>query len=140
LAEDVSRAPHVFPVRVYYEDTDFSGVVYHASYLRFLERGRTEYLRALGIHQQAIADGEGGEPFAFAVRRMSIEFLRAARMDDLLDVETCVARVGGASVEMRQRIVRGEEELLVAEVSVACVINGRAARMPKWVRDRMAAA
>ena len=140
MVEDVSRKPHVFPVRVYYEDTDFSGVVYHASYLSFLERGRTEYLRSSGIHQQAIADGEGGERFAFAVRRMNIEFLRAARMDDLLDVETCVTRLGGARVEMRQRILRGDEGLLVAEVSVACVINGRAGRMPNWVRDRIGAA
>jgi acyl-CoA thioester hydrolase len=123
-----------FPVRVYYEDTDFSGVVYHASYLRFLERGRTEYLRALGVHQQAIADGARGEPFAFAVRRMTIDFLRAARMDDLLEIETMVTRLGGASIEMQQCIRRDGEALLKADVTVAVVVNGRAGRMPQWVR------
>ena len=129
-----------FPVRVYYEDTDFSGVVYHASYLRFLERGRTEYLRALGVHQQAVADGERGEPFAFAVRRMTIDFLRSARMDDLLDIETTVIRLGGASIEMQQSIRRNGEVLLKGDVTVAIIVNGKAARMPRWVRELFAAA
>jgi acyl-CoA thioester hydrolase len=137
LAEGVQHNPYTFPVRVYYEDTDFSGVVYHASYLRFLERGRTEYLRVLGVHQRAIADSPEGERFAFAVRRMAIEFLQAARMDDLLDIETSITRLGGASIQMVQRVLRGGEVLLTADVTVACVIEGRAGRIPRWLRETM---
>ena len=124
-------------VRVYYEDTDFSGFVYHASYLRFLERGRTEFLRARGIHQQAISEGSHGAPFAFAVRRMGLEFLKAARMDDLLCVETIAGELRGASLTMQQRILRGEEVLLTAEVAVACVANGKPTRIPAWVREKL---
>lgn len=138
MAEAGTHLQRVFPVRVYYEDTDFSGVVYHASYLRFLERGRTEFLRTRNIHQQAISDGIAGEPFAFAVRRMTIEFLKAARMDDMLDVETSVIKIAGASIAMQQRILRGEDVLLTAEVMVACVINGKAGRIPQWVREKIA--
>ncbi len=125
-------------VRVYYEDTDFSGVVYHTSYLRFLERGRTEYLRARGIHQQSIMDGGNGTPFAFAVRRMNIEFVKAARMDDMLRVETRAGDMGSASLTIDQRILRGQEVLLTAHVVVACVAGGRAVRIPHWVRDMLA--
>lgn len=124
-------------VRVYYEDTDFSGVVYHASYLRFLERGRTEYLRARGIHQQAITDGSHGPPFAFAVRRMTLDFRKAARMDDLLTVHTSPGELRGASVYMHQRILRGEDTVLSADVVVACVADGKPARIPAWVRDKL---
>ncbi|MCC2096679.1 MAG: hypothetical protein KDJ29_07290, partial [Hyphomicrobiales bacterium] len=104
----------------------------------FLERGRTEYLRSLEIHQQAIADGRAGPPFAFAVRRMTIDFLRAARMDDVLDIETAITRLGGASIEMMQAVRRGGELLLTADVVVACVVGGKAGRMPQWVRERLA--
>jgi len=129
-------------IRVYYEDTDFSGVVYHASYLRFLERGRTEYLRARGIHQQGVLEGRFGPPFAFAVARMNLAFLRPARMDDLVAVETELTRLGGASASLRQRIVRmdGEligPELVTADVVVACVSDGKPARLPAWVRARL---
>ena len=87
---------HLLPMRVYYEDTDWSGVVYHASYLRFLERGRTEFLRAAGVDQSILhAEGEG---LTFAVRRMTIDYLRAARMDDVLLVETHTGEVRGASL------------------------------------------
>lgn len=131
--------PHTFPIRVYYEDTDFSGVVYHASYLRFMERGRTELLRALGVDQQAAFGGADGQaPFGFAVRAMSIDFLKAARMDDMLTIETCLARLGGASLELDQRVLRGDEVLVAAKVSIACVSHGRAARMPDHVRKKLA--
>jgi acyl-CoA thioester hydrolase len=99
-------------IRVYYEDTDFSGSVYHASYLRFLERGRTELLRSLEIHQAAIHAGESGPPFGFVVRTMKIDFLKPAGMDDVIAVDTDVVRVGGASAELVQRILRGGELLL----------------------------
>lgn len=129
--------PHRFPVRVYYEDTDFSGVVYHASYLRFMERARTEFLREMGIHQQAIFDGAHGDVFGFAVRRMEVDFNRPARMDDLLDIVTAADTVGGASIDLDQKIYRGDELLIAAKVRVACIANGRAIRMPGWVRDRL---
>ncbi len=129
--------PHIFPVRVYYEDTDFSGVVYHASYLRFMERGRTEMLRACGVHQQAIHAGEAGAVFGFAVRKMSIDFLKPARMDDLLGVETIARGIGGATLDLEQRILRGDEILIAAQVRIACVAQGRAARLPAWVREKL---
>jgi acyl-CoA thioester hydrolase len=118
-------------VRVYYEDTDFSGRVYHASYLRFLERGRTEWLRGRGFAHRELAEASG---VAFAVRRLQIEYLAAALMDDLLRVETGVAAAGGASIEFRQRILRGERELVTAAVKVAAIRDGRPARIPASLR------
>ncbi|MDO9443262.1 MAG: tol-pal system-associated acyl-CoA thioesterase [Beijerinckiaceae bacterium] len=128
---------HSFPVRVYYEDTDFSGVVYHASYLRFLERGRTELLRTLDIHQGAISVKDPASRFGFAVRAMTIEFLKPARMDDLLTIETRKISVNGASLELQQKILRGEELLVSAEVRIACVSDGRPARLPADIRDKL---
>ncbi|MDE2362720.1 MAG: tol-pal system-associated acyl-CoA thioesterase [Hyphomicrobiales bacterium] len=127
--------PHRLSIRVYYEDTDFSGVVYHASYLRFMERGRTELLRDLGVHQQAIHAGEA--PFAFVVRAMTIDFLKPARMDDVLTVETSATEVKGASAILSQRVLRGEETLVTAEVKVAAVANGRPVRLPPQMRERL---
>lgn len=135
---ELSRV-HRLPIRVYYEDTDFSGVVYHASYLRFMERGRTELLRDLGIHQQAIHSGESDhKPFAFVVRGMNIEFLKAAKMDDMLVVETSAKEVKGASAILAQRVLRGEEVLVTAEVRVAAVADGKPARLPAQVREKLA--
>ncbi|HKH34067.1 MAG TPA: tol-pal system-associated acyl-CoA thioesterase, partial [Beijerinckiaceae bacterium] len=120
------------PMRVYYEDTDFSGVVYHASDLRFLERGRTEFLRAAGVDQSTLhAEGEG---LIFAVRRMTIDYLKPARMDDVLLIETHTADVRGASLTIAQRIRRGEEVLVTADVRVAAVLGGRPARIPDHLR------
>lgn len=134
----MTPSPHTLPIRVYYEDTDFSGVVYHASYLRFMERGRTELLRDLGIDQQTAFSGEQGQaPFGFAVRGMSIEFLKAARMDDMLTIETTLAQLGGASLELGQRVLRGQEVLVIAQVRIACVSQGRAARVPAFVRKKL---
>jgi acyl-CoA thioester hydrolase len=120
--------PHRLPVRVYYEDTDFSGVVYHASYLRFLERGRTEFLRAHGVEHRAIF--ESGAPFHFVVFNMTVDFRRPALMDDLLTVETRIAAIGGASIEMAQAILRGDEILVAARVKIAVVAAGKAIRIP----------
>ncbi|MFT4097379.1 MAG: tol-pal system-associated acyl-CoA thioesterase [Rhodoblastus sp.] len=129
---------HRLPIRVYYEDTDFSGVVYHASYLRFMERGRTELLRDLGIHQQAIHSGATDhKPFAFVVRGMNIEFLKAAKMDDMLVVETSAKEVKGASAILAQRVLRGEEVLVTADVRVAAVADGKPARLPAEVREKL---
>jgi acyl-CoA thioester hydrolase len=128
---------HILPVRVYYEDTDFSGVVYHASYLRFLERGRTELLRAAGVSQRALHGAE--HPVGFAVRRMTIDFLKPARMDDLVTVETAVAAIGGASLDLAQAIRRDGDLLLSAAVRVACIMRGRPARLPAELRAKLSA-
>lgn len=130
----MAASPHAFPVRVYYEDTDFSGVVYHASYLRFMERGRTEMLRARGIEQGAVLAGDKAERFGFAVRAMTVDFRRPARMDDLLTVETEVVEIGGASMELAQRVKRGDETLISATVRIACVADGKPCRIPAAIR------
>jgi acyl-CoA thioester hydrolase len=122
-------------VRVYYEDTDFSGRVYHASYLRFLERGRTEWLRARGLTHQDLAASTG---IAFAVRSMQIDFLGPAQIDDLLRVETRAAMARGASIEFRQRVVLGEKTLVVETVRVAAIKDGRPARLPVSLRRALA--
>jgi acyl-CoA thioester hydrolase len=125
--------PHQLAVRVYYEDTDFSGNVYHASYLRFLERGRTEFLRALGIEHSRLFENDGAGSWHFVVSAMRIAFLKPARMDDTLLVDTIVNGLGGASVEMGQEIRRGDEIILTAQVRVAIVAGGKARRLPAEV-------
>jgi acyl-CoA thioester hydrolase len=132
-------APHRLAVRVYYEDTDFSGVVYHASYLRFLERGRTEFLRALGIAHRGVFAGGGAEGFHFVVRAMTIDFLKPALMDDELRVETHPSATGGASIDMVQKIRRGGEVLLTAKVRIAVVAGGKARRIPAGILAKLKA-
>jgi acyl-CoA thioester hydrolase len=123
---------HRLPVRVYYEDTDFSGVVYHARYLHFFERGRTDSLRCLGIHHSELAQHDN--PTAFAVRRMSIEFERAAHVDDALIVETVFRPQKGPRLMMQQTLLRGEEVITTADVEAVCVDGtGRVKRPPKWM-------
>lgn len=132
---------HHMQVRVYYEDTDFSGIVYHANYLRFMERGRTNYLRLLGADQRALfAEAMSEAPgFAFVVRSMQIEFLKPARMDDLLDVGTRPVEVKGASILLAQEVSRGGDVLIEAKVRVAFVSGGRARPIPKPLRIAMKA-
>jgi acyl-CoA thioester hydrolase len=137
LSGNLRGGVHVLPVRVYYEDTDFSGVVYHASYLRFLERGRTELLRATGVDQSMLhADGAG---LIFAVRKMTIDYLKPARMDDVLAVETRSIEIRGASLFLAQRILREEEALIAAEVQVAALAGGRPVRIPDPLRSVLSA-
>jgi acyl-CoA thioester hydrolase len=124
---------HRLAVRVYYEDTDFSGRVYHASYLRFLERGRTEWLRSQGFEQGGLA---AHASMVFAVRRIEIDYLRPALMDDLLAIETRIAALGGASIDFAQTILRGGEKIVTALVSVAALSNGRPVRLPMAMRER----
>jgi len=139
LAGRLTPVGHVLPVRVYYEDTDFSGVVYHASYLRFMERGRSDFMRCLGLDYRALEAGGDG-PVAFAVRRMTIDWLRPARMDDLLEVTTRPVELRGASLDLEQAIVRGREVLVRALVKVALVDGqGRARRMPEGLRSALSA-
>jgi acyl-CoA thioester hydrolase len=127
-------------VRVHYEDTDFSGVVYHANYLRFMGRGRSNYLRLLGADQRALFEHAAQAPgFAFVVRSMRIDFRKPARMDDVLDVITEPQEVKGASVVLHQRVTRAGETLVEASVQVAFVSGGRARPIPKSLRAAMQA-
>ena len=138
LAGRLTPEGHSLDVRVYFEDTDFSGVVYHARYLHFLERGRTDYLRLHGIGHRELMDGRFGEPMAFAVRHMDIDFLAPARIDDVLSVETRTRLLGGARIVLDQRIVKGEALLLTAKVKVAVISpQGRPRRMPAEVAARL---
>jgi acyl-CoA thioester hydrolase len=132
---------HRMSVRVYYEDTDFSGIVYHASYLRFLERGRTNHLRLLGAGHRALFQEASREApgFAFVVRSMQVDFLKPARMDDVLEIVTVPEEVKGASITLHQRILRADELLLDAHVRVAFVCGGRARPIPKALRTAMRA-
>ncbi len=141
LDGEIRDGRHHMQVRVYYEDTDFSGIVYHANYLRFMERGRTNYLRLLGADQRALfAEAETEAPgFAFVVRSMQLEFIRPAHMDDLLDVVTRPLEVRGASITLHQEIKRGTILLLEADVKVAFVSGGRARPIPKALRVAMKA-
>ena len=132
-----NTSPHRLSIRIYYEDTDFSGVVYHASYLRFLERGRTETLRDRGIDQAALYGDGGAGALSFAVRHMAIDWLKPARMDDVVSVETQIGAIKGASLTLHQRILRGEELLMTAEVLVALVADGKPARMPPSLRAKL---
>jgi acyl-CoA thioester hydrolase len=141
LDGEIRNGRHVMRVRVYYEDTDFSGLVYHASYLRFMERGRTNHLRLLGAgHRSLFEEAQQEAPgFAFVVRSMQIEFLKAARMDDVLEVITTTHEVRGASITLDQRVTRGEDVLIEARVQVAFVSGGRARRIPEALRTAMRA-
>ncbi len=127
---------HVLPVRVYFEDTDFSGLVYHASYLRWCERGRSDYLRLVGNeHRTLIEGGDGAEPAAFVVRRMRLEYLKPARIDDVLEVETRVAEVKGAALSLSQRVMRDGVVLFEAEVLVVLVsVSGKPQRLSQRLR------
>jgi acyl-CoA thioester hydrolase len=132
---------HVMQVRVFYEDTDFTGIVYHASYLRFMERGRTNYLRLIGADQRALFEETEKEApgFAFVVRSMTIDYLKPARMDDVLTITTSADEVKGASMMLGQRVTRGDELLTQAQVRCAFISAGRARPIPKPLRIAMRA-
>ena len=131
---------HILPLRIYYEDTDFSGVVYHARYLHFLERGRTDYLRLLGVEQGSLVLEEDREGLVFVVHRMEIDFKAPARMDDILTILTSTEKAGGAKMILNQEIRRGEQLLIAARVIIA-VINpaGRPRRLPEGLAARFLA-
>jgi acyl-CoA thioester hydrolase len=130
--------PFVIPVRVYYEDTDTAGIVYYANYLRYLERGRTEWLRALGVEQLRLAEETG---IVFAVRSLNIEYLKPARLDDQLAVLTELTLAGRAQVTLKQWIERGGETLVEATVRVACLDakKMKPAALPADLRRKMGA-
>jgi acyl-CoA thioester hydrolase len=141
LDGEIRDGRHVLVVRVYYEDTDFTGIVYHANYLRYMERGRTNYLRLIGADHRALFEATEKEApgFAFVVRSMNIDFLKPGRMDDVLDIVTEPEEVKGASVTLRQRVMRGDGLLVSASVRVAFVSAGRARPIPKPLRVAMKA-
>jgi acyl-CoA thioester hydrolase len=141
LDGEIRDGRHILTVRVYYEDTDFTGIVYHANYLRYMERGRTNYLRLIGADHRALFEATEREApgFAFVVRSMSIDFLKPARMDDILAIVTEPEEVKGASTTVRQRVMRGEELLVDARVRVAFISGGRARPIPKPLRIAMRA-
>lgn len=123
---------HLLPVRIYYEDTDFSGVVYHANYLRYFERGRSDFLRAGGVPHTLLLDRP--EPLALAVRRMELAFLKPARIDDALVVATRFRSLAGARMRLSQTILRDGDALATAEVEAACIgLDGRPRRVPAEV-------
>lgn len=128
---------HTHTVRVYWEDTDAGGIVYHASHVRFFERGRTEFLRSLGVNQSDHADRSEPDALLFTVRRLEIDYLRAARLDDLLAVETTVREVGGSRLVLGQRLLR-EGELVADAIVVVVAING--AGRPRRIPDPWASA
>lgn len=136
LAGRLIPGGHILPVRVYFEDTDFSGVVYHGAYIRFMERGRSDFLRLLGVGHDALDRGElGGEPLAFAVRRCVVDFLKPARIDDVVEVETRPGELGGARIILAQTVRRGDTVLVTAEVTVVMInATGQARRLPDAVR------
>ena len=116
---------HQLPVRIYYEDTDFTGIVYHANYLRYLERGRSDFFRMVGISHSELA----GQDTGFAVIRMELDFKRAAKIDDALVVRTLYERVEGVRLHVSQRITRGDETILEAKAVAVCIsLSGRPRR------------
>ena len=141
LDGSIAGGRHVMQVRVYYEDTDFTGIVYHANYLRYMERGRTNYLRLIGADHRVLFEQteEEAPGFAFVVRSMTLDFLKPARMDDILTVVSEPNEVKGASATIRQRVMRGEELLVQADVRVAFISGGRARPIPKPLRIAMRA-
>ena len=133
-----TRAPFTHTVRVYYEDTDFSGVVYHAAYLKFFERGRTEALRASGVHHSELLERD--EPLAFAVRKMTTEWIVPARIDDLIEIRTAFVAAKGARFWLGQEAWRGDMMLARADVEAACMnLDGRPRRLPEDVMARLSA-
>ena len=131
----IEGGTHSFPVRVYYEDTDASGILYNANYLKFAERARTEMLRLAGINQSEMAERYG---LAFAIRACAVDFLRPARLDDVIEVRSRMVEMAAATISAAQAFWRGTEELARLELRVACVRrDGRPARIPAPVRHAL---
>ncbi len=127
---------HCLPVRIYYEDTDFTGVVYHANYLRYFERGRSDFLRLAGVRHSDLL--EAPEPIGFAVNRIALEFQRPARIDDALTVRTVFQTIRGPRIFIAQRLLRAEELLVEAQVEVCCIsLTGRPRRPPPVLLERL---
>ena len=138
LAGRIEGDTHVLPVRVYFEDTDCGGVVYHANFLKFCERARSDFVRLLGIDATALADPEKGEPAIFVVRRVEIDYLKPGRMDDVLEVVTSCAEIGSASLVLQQDVQRVGTLLARAKVTVVLVsAAGKPQRLGALVRSAL---
>jgi acyl-CoA thioester hydrolase len=135
LAGTLEQGVHILPVRVYYEDTDAGGIVYYANYLKYLERGRSDMLRLLGVDQMGMLAFENADDIQFVVRRAEVDYISPARLDEVLTVQTVIEKAGGASLVMAQKIFRGEE-LLIAAVIKAGILGktGRPVRMPEKIK------
>jgi acyl-CoA thioester hydrolase len=138
IAGRIEGETHILPIRVYFEDTDCAGVVYHANFIKFCERGRSDFIRLLGLDHQGLANPERGEPAVFVVRRIEIDYLKPGRMDDLLEIVTSCAEIGSASLVLQQDVRRGETLLVRAKVTVVLVSKaGKPQRIGALVRDRL---
>jgi acyl-CoA thioester hydrolase len=138
LAGRIEGETHILPVRVYFEDTDCAGVVYHANFLKFCERGRSDFIRLLGIDAKSLASPEQGEPAVFVVRRVEIDYLKPGRMDDLLEIVTSCVEIGSASLVLQQDVRRDGMLLARARVSVVLVSSaGKPQRLGALVRNAL---
>jgi acyl-CoA thioester hydrolase len=138
LAGRIEGETHILPIRVYFEDTDCAGVVYHANFLKFCERGRSDFIRLLGIDAQSLASPEQGEPAVFVVRRVEIDYLKPGRMDDVLEIVTSCAEIGSASLVLQQEVRRDGTLLARARVSVVLVSRaGKPQRLGALVRNAL---
>lgn len=138
LAGRLDESGHVLPVRVYYEDTDFTGIVYHGAYVRFFERARSDFLRKIGIHHSKLADGYDGTSLAFAVRSMTLDFQKPAKIDDVLEVRTSLAEFKGARIKLDQLIYKNDVLLVSAAVTVAVISSeGKPTRLPPPLADKL---
>jgi acyl-CoA thioester hydrolase len=138
LAGRIEGDTHVLPVRVYFEDTDCAGLVYHANFLKFCERGRSDFIRLLGIDHQSLANPDQGEPAVFVVRRIEIDYLKPARMDDVLEIVTSCAEIGSASLVLTQDVRRDGTLVARAKVSVVLVSStGKPERLGALLRDAL---
>ncbi len=139
LAGRIDGNLHRLPVRVYFEDTDFTGVVYHATYLRWCERGRSDYVRLLGIHHDELMyPKDGSEPSGFIVRHLEIDYLRPAKIDDVLEIVTECTEIGGATLTISQRVVR--DDVILAKLKVKIVLvsqSGKPKRIGKLMQDAL---
>lgn len=126
--------PHKLPVRIYYEDTDAGGVVYHANFIKFIERGRTELLRFLGFENKSLHENQG---ILFVVRHINADYLKPAVLDDLLEVQTTVIQLKNTSLVMRQSIYRNNEQIFTADVTVVAIDAGslKPVRIPDGLRS-----
>lgn len=138
LAGRIDGETHVLPVRVYFEDTDFTGLVYHANFLKFCERGRSDFIRTLGIDHRSLANPDEGEPAVFVVRRIEVDYLKPARIDEVLEVVTRCAEIGGATLVLSQEVRRDGVVLARLKVSVVLVSKtGKPQRLGQLVRGAL---
>ena len=138
LAGRIEGETHILPIRVYFEDTDFAGHVYHANYLKFCERGRSDFIRLLGVDHQSLAAAKVGEPGVFVVRHIEIDYLKPARIDEVLEVVTRCAEIGGASLVLVQEVCREDSVLARARMTVVLVSSsGNPQRLGTLIRSAL---